>query len=236
MKKIYLICVFLFIFLFPFKLFADSTKIYNEEYVNPLTVLESFLWNNKRGSNIGITSKININNRNLNATTHPASLNPNNIRIILSKLRYFSEEEEIMNSIFTVKDIEILSKNVSKGLLIANSNQDIIFQFINKKKKNNNKTKGIFFVQNESLNLVLFQINDCELQLDSNKKKFRKKKKEFHKNHPNFSFIKKEKKCETRVHNKISVTSKKGIYKRKTNNKFSWIIFTPSSWETNSIN
>ena len=234
MKKInlkYFIYIFLFLFLilFSFKVQANSSKIYNKEYANPLTVLESFLWNNKKGSNIGITSKININNRNLNATTHPTSLDPKNIRIALSKLRYFNEEKEIMDFIFSIDDIDVLSKNVSRGLLVANNNQDIIFQFI--KKKKNNKTKGIFFVQNKSLNVVFFQINDCDLKTNLNKKK----KKEFHKNHPSFSFFKKNN-CKIRSNNKISVTSKNGIYKRKTNDRFSWIIFTPSSWETNSIN
>ena len=220
----------LFIFLITFNVFANSTKIYNEEYENPLTVLESFLWDNKKGSNIGITSKININNRNLGATTHPVFFNPNDISIALSKLKYFNEEKEMMNSIFSINDIEILSNNISKGLSVANNNQDVIFQIM--KKKKNNKTKGIFFVEKKYLNLVFFQINDCDHKFNLNKRKFRNKKKEYYKNHPNFSFTRKNNNCEIRNNNKISVTSKKGIYKRKTNDKYSWIIFTPPSWAT----
>ena len=35
---------------------------------------------------------------------------------------------------------------------------------------------------------------------------------------------------------KISVTSTKGIYKRSTNESYSWIFFTSPSWQTNTIN
>ena len=59
-------------------------------------------------------------------------------------------------------------------------------------------------------------------------------KKEFHKNHPNFSFVKTNKKCN--AVKKITVTSSKGIYKRKTNQNYSWVIFTSPSWEINTIN
>ena len=33
----------------------------------------------------------------------------------------------------------------------------------------------------------------------------------------------------------ISVTSTEGIYKRGTNQSYSWIIFTSASWKTNTI-
>ena len=85
----------------------------------------------------------------------------------------------------------------------------MIFQFINKKKKENNVTQGIIFAQKNSLNLVFFQIHGCGHEKAKNKKI---KKKEFYKNHPNFSFVKK-KNCNS-AEKKISVTSTKGIYKK----------------------
>ena len=81
MKKIIL---FFFIFLiFPFFLNAtDSSKIYKDGYENPLNVLESFLWNDKKGNKIGLSNKVNILNRNLNATVHPVSLDSSKIKIV----------------------------------------------------------------------------------------------------------------------------------------------------------
>jgi hypothetical protein len=98
-----------------------------------------------------------------------------------------------------------------------------------------NITQGIIFAQKKSLNLVLFQIHGCGFEEVDKKKDFNKKKKEFHKNHPNFSFVKKKKNC-IEKRKKISVTSTEGIYKRSTNKNYSWIIFTSPSWKTNTIN
>ena len=114
--------------------------------------------------------------------------------------------------------------------MLANKNQDVIFQFIDKKKKENNVTQGIIFAQKNSLNLVFFQIHGCGYEKAKNK---RIKKKEFYKNHPNFSFVKK-KNCD-KGKKEISVTSTEGIYKRGTNQSDSWIIFTSASWKTNTI-
>jgi len=83
--------------------------------------------------------------------------------------------------------------------------------------------------------LVLFQIHGCGFEKIDNKKNFDKKKKEFYKNQPNFSFIKTKERC-AEGKKKISVTTTKGIYKRSTNQNYSWIIFTSPSWETNTIN
>ena len=44
-----------------------------------------------------------------------------------------------------------------------------------------------------------------------------------------------KKKCNG-VKKRITVTSTKGIYKRSTNQNYSWLIFTSPSWETNTIN
>ena len=234
MKKIFFLFLISFLVI-PYLVKADSSKIYNKGYSNPLNVLNSFLWNEKKGGKIGLTSKINIKNRKLEATMHPVLLDSSKIKIALSKIRYIDEEKKSIDFIFNEENLKVLSKYTSKGLLLANKNQDITFQFINKKKKIENITQGIIFVQKESLNLVFFQIHGCGFEKVNNTKKFDKKKKEFHKNHPNFSFVRNKKKCNA-VKKQITVTSTKGIYKRSTNQNYSWLIFTSPSWETNTIN
>ena len=229
MKKYFFLFLILFLF-FPYLIKADPAEIYNKEgYANPLTILNTFLWNEKKSGNIGLTSKINIQNREPDATIHPVSLDPSKIKIALSKIKYIDSKKQFSNFIFNEENLEILSKYASKGLLLANKDQDVIFQFIDKKKENN-VTQGIIFAQKSSLNLVFFQIHGCGYEKVKNKKK----KKEFYKNHPNFSFVKKQN-CHKKK-KEISVTSKEGIYKRGTNQSYSWIIFTSSSWKTNTIN
>ena len=230
---------FFFLFLISFLVFtylikADSSKIYNRDYANPVNVLSSFLWNEKKKGSIGLTSKTSIKNRELGATIHPVLLDSSKIKTALSKIRYIDEEKQFTDFIFNEEYLKVLSKYTSKGLLLANKNQDIIFQFINKKKKIENITQGIIFAQKDSLNLIFFQIHECGFEEINNGKEFEKKKKEFYKNHPNFSFVKK-KNCSTNK-KKISVTTTKGIYKRNTNQNYSWIIFTSPSWQTNTIN
>jgi len=230
---------FFFLFLISFLVFtylikADSSKIYNRDYANPVNVLSSFLWNEKKKGSIGLTSKISIKNRELGATIHPVLLDSSKIKTALSKIRYIDEEKQFTDFIFNEEYLKVLSKYTSKGLLLANKNQDIIFQFINKKKKIENITQGIIFAQKDSLNLIFFQIHECGFEEINNGKEFEKKKKEFYKNHPNFSFVKK-KNCSTSK-KKISVTTTKGIYKKSTNQNYLWIIFTPPSWQTNTIN
>jgi len=230
---------FFFLFLISFLVFtylikADSSKIYNRDYANPVNVLSSFLWNEKKKGSIGLTSKISIKNRELGATIHPVLLDSSKIKTALSKIRYIDEEKQFTDFIFNEEYLKVLSKYTSKGLLLANKNQDIIFQFINKKKKIENITQGIIFAQKNSLNLIFFQIHGCGFEGINNGKEFKKKKKEFYKNHPNFSFVKK-KNCSMNK-KKISVTTTKGIYKRNTNQNYSWIIFTSPSWQTNTIN
>ena len=83
------------------------------------------------------------------------------------------------------------------------------------------------------MNLVFFQIHECSFDKVDSEKKFDKKKKEYYKNHPNFSFVKK-KNC-SRIKKKILATSSEGIYRKRTNGNYSWIIFTSSSWQTKSI-
>ena len=232
MKK-YFFLFLIFFSTFPYLTKADSAKIYNKEgYANPLTILNSFLWNKKKRGNIGLTSKINIQNRELEATIHPVSLDPSKIKVALSKIKYLDIDKQSSNFIFNEENLEVISKYASKGLLLANKNQDLIFQFIDKKKKENNVTQGIIFAQKNSLNLVFFQIHGCGYEKAKNK---RIKKKEFYKNHPNFSFKKIKKKCKTEE-KKIIVTSPKGIFKRTTNQNYYWIVFTSSSWEINRIN
>ena len=230
---------FFFLFLISFLVFtylikADSSKIYNRDYANPVNVLSSFLWNEKKKGSIGLTSKISIKNRELGATIHPVLLDSSKIKTALSKIRYIDEEKQFTDFIFNEEYLKVLSKYTSKGLLLANKNQDIIFQFINKKKKIENITQGIIFAQKNSLNLIFFQIHGCGFEEINKRKEFKKKKKEFYKNHPNFSFVKK-KNCSTSK-KKISVTTTKGIYKKSTNQNYLWIIFTSSSWQTNTIN
>ena len=229
---------FFFLFLISFLVFtylikADSSKIYNRDYANPVNVLSSFLWNEKKKGSIGLTSKISIKNRELGATIHPVLLDSSKIKTALSKIRYIDEEKQFTDFIFNKENLEVLSKYTSKGLLLANKNQDVIFQFINKKKKIKNVTQGIIFAQKGTLNLVFFQIHECSFDKVDSEKKFDKKKKEYYKNHPNFSFVKK-KNC-SRIKKKISATSSEGIYRKRTNGNYSWIIFTSSSWQTKSI-
>ena len=229
--------IIFFLFLISFLVFsnlvkADSSKIYDEGYKNPLNILSSFLWNEEKNGRIGLTSKVNIRNRKLNATVHPASLDSSKIKIALSKMKYIDEKKQFTEFVFNEENLEVLSKYASKGLLLANKNQDIIFQFINKKKEKN-ITQGIIFAQKKSLNLVFFQIQGCGFEQMDNKN-FSKKKKEFYKNHPNFSFVSKKKCNEEKK--KISVTSTEGIYKRSTNEGYSWIVFTSPSWQANTIN
>ena len=232
MKRFFLFLIFVSVF--PILIKSDSSKIYNKYYANPVNILSAFLWDEKKKGNIGLASKINIQNRELEATTHPVSLDSSKIKIAFSKIRYIDEKNQLTDFIFNEENLEILSKYASKGLLLANKNQDIIFQFINKKKKTKNVTQGIIFAQQNSLNLVFFQIHGCGFE-EINKKNYKKKKKEFNKNQPNFSFVRKKKNC-SNVKKKISVTSTDGIYKRTTNQNYSWIIFTSSSWKTNTIN
>lgn len=225
LKKI--LFLFLVLFLLPFfSIEADSSKIYSKGYVNPVNALNSFLWNKKKEGSIGLTSNVFIDNREVTATLHPISFDSSKIKIAFSKIKYLDEKKETTDFIFNEENLEILSKYTSKGLSLANKNQDIIFQFLNKKEEK--LTQGIIFIQKNSLNLVFFSIHDCVLEKVKEKKK---KKKEFHKNHPNFSFIKK-KNCNSSK-KEIAVLSSKGIYKKKTNQQYSWIIFTAEAWQQN---
>ena len=161
----------------------------------------------------------------LTATIHPVSIEPEKIKISFSKLRYFKSDKEANEPIFDNKDLNLISKHVSKGLSITNNSHDIIFNFIQKKRKIKEKTSGIIFVEKNSLNLVFFFLKECEKGQNKTKKK-----KEFYKNHPNFSFKKSSNNCFKNLKNrKVLVTNSKGIYKKNTNNDFEWIIFTPTS-------
>ena len=113
---------FFFLFLIFFSIFhysikADSSKIYSEGYTNPVNYLSTFLWNKKKKGSIGLTSKIYLKNRKLEATIHPVSLDSSKIKIVLSKIRYTDEDKQFTDFIFNAKDLEVLSKYVSKGLL-----------------------------------------------------------------------------------------------------------------------
>ena len=119
MKKIFFLFLISFLVI-PYLTKADSTKIYNKGYSNPLNVLNSFLWNEKKGGKIGLTSKINIKNRKLEATIHPVLLDSSKIKIALSKIRYIDEEKQFTDFIFNKENLEVLSKYTSKGLLLAN--------------------------------------------------------------------------------------------------------------------
>ena len=127
MKKYFFLFLILFLF-FPYLIKADPAEIYNKEgYANPLTILNTFLWNEKKSGNIGLTSKINIQNREPDATIHPVSLDPSKIKIALSKIKYIDSKKQFSNFIFNEENLEILSKYASKGLLLANKDQDVIF-------------------------------------------------------------------------------------------------------------
>ena len=147
-------------FLLPFfSIEADSSKIYSKGYVNPVNALNSFLWNKKKEGSIGLTSNVFIDNREVTATLHPISFDSSKIKIAFSKIKYLDEKKETTDFIFNEENLEILSKYTSKGLSLANKNQDIIFQFLNKKEEK--LTQGIIFIQKNSLNLVFFSIHDC---------------------------------------------------------------------------
>ena len=63
--------------------------------------------------------------------------------------------------------------------------------------------------------LVFFFLKECEKGQNKTKKK-----KEFYKNHPNFSFKKSSNNCFKNLKNrKVLVTNSKGIYKKNTNNE-----------------
>ena len=47
MKKIFFLFL-IFFSVFPYLIKADSSKIYNRDYANPVNVLSSFLWNEKK--------------------------------------------------------------------------------------------------------------------------------------------------------------------------------------------
>ena len=88
------------------------------------------MWKDDKGGYIGLSSKIQIKNRNLNNTIHPVSIDTSNIKMALSKLKYKNLETEEVNFIFNNYFIEELSKNVSRGLLMANNSQDVIFKLV----------------------------------------------------------------------------------------------------------
>ena len=175
MKKIFFLFL-IFFSVFPYLIKDDSSKIYKKGYANPINSLSTFLWNKKKKGSIGLTSVISINNRELGATLHPVSLDSSKIKIALSKIKYVDEKKEHTDFIFNEETLKVLSKYASKGLRLANKNQDITFQFINKKDKEN-ITQGIIFAQKKSLNLVFFQIHGCSFEKINTKKSFSKKKK-----------------------------------------------------------
>ena len=112
-------------------------------------------------------------------------------------------------------------------MLVANNFQDIIFQLVQKNKKEFIRTtKGIAFVESNSLNLVFFNINNCEQITKDNKRGFYRRSQ---------IFPKKKKKCENNQ-KEILVTSTEGIYKKETNSEFNWLVFTPKSWQIKSLN
>lgn len=227
--------IFLLFFIF-LSAFADSSKIYKKEYQNPINVLHSFLWKDERGGYIGLSSKFRIKNRNFNNTIHPVSIDTSQIKIALSKLKYKNIITEEINFIFSTHFIEELSKNISRGLLLANNSQDIIFQLVHENKKllKNNlltKSKGVVFVEKNSLNIIFFNIHDCEAisQFENKKRGFYRRSQIFPKNkNKNIN-------CENNK-KEILVTSKKGVYTKKTNSEFNWLIFTPESLIANIIN
>ncbi|PPR48559.1 MAG: hypothetical protein CFH23_00295 [Alphaproteobacteria bacterium MarineAlpha6_Bin1] len=229
MNKIFnnfFLLVFFLLFCFQFSQ-ADSSKIYKNKYQNPIGVLNSFLWSDEKGGYIGLTSKVNILSRNLNNTIHPVSIDSFKIKIAFSKLQFKNQDDDNIISIFNAENLEIISKNISRGLLVANNFQDIIFQLVQKNKKEFIRTtKGIAFVESNSLNLVFFNINNCEQITKDNKRGFYRRSQ---------IFPKKKKKCENNQ-KEILVTSTEGIYKKETNSEFNWLVFTPKSWQIKSLN
>ena len=113
MKKLFFL-FFIFFSVFPYLIKADSSKIYHKGYTNPMNVLGSFLWDVKKKGKIGLTSKIYIQNRELEATVHPVLLNPSKIKIALRKMRYIDEEKQYTDFIFNAENLEVLSKYTSK--------------------------------------------------------------------------------------------------------------------------
>ena len=219
---------FLFISLFFFTFLsahANSSKIYNKEYLNPINVLNSFLWSDDRGGYIGLSSKTKITNRNLSNTIHPVSIDSFKVKLAFSKLRYKNLDKGDIHHIFNNDNLEILSKNITKGLKIANNLHDVIFQLVH----NNDKeyiltTKGIVFVEKNSLNLIFFTIHECEIILKSKKKKsFYRRSQIFPKKNPRCKNNKK----------KVLASSDSGIYKKNTGSGLNWLIFTPRSWQIN---
>ena len=146
MNKIFnnfFLLVFFLLFCFQFSQ-ADSSKIYKNKYQNPIGVLSSFLWSDEKGGYIGLTSKVNILSRNLTNTIHPVSIDSFKIKIAFSKLQFKNQDDDNIISIFNAENLEIISKNISRGLLVANNFQDIIFQLVQKNKKEFIRTtKGI---------------------------------------------------------------------------------------------
>ena len=110
------------------------------------------------------------------------SLDSSKIKIALSKIKYIDEQTQHIDFVFNEENLRVLSKYASKGLRLANKNQDIIFKFINKKNKIEDITQGIIFAQKKSLNLVLFQIHGCDFKEVDSKKDSKKKKKSLIKN------------------------------------------------------
>ena len=176
---------FFFLFLISFLVFtylikADSSIIYNRDYANPVNVLSSFLWNEKKKGSIGLTSKISIKNRELGATIHPVLLDSSKIKTALSKIRYIDEEKQFTDFIFNEEYLKVLSKYTSKGLLLANKNQDIIFQFINKKKKNRKYNARNNFCPKRFLKFdFFFKYMNVVLRKLITEKNLKKKKKNF---------------------------------------------------------
>ena len=78
------------------------------------------------------------------------------IKIVLSKIKYEDKNKEIINFVFNEKNIDVISKHIARGLLLANKDQDIIFKFIDKKEREISQTQGIIFDQKDS---SIFQLN-----------------------------------------------------------------------------
>ena len=94
MKK-FLFLLLIFFLLFPYLIKADSSKIYNKGLCQSFKLfLIHFYGMKKKGVSIGLTSKINIKNRELDATIHPVSLDSSKIKTALSKIKYIDEEKQ----------------------------------------------------------------------------------------------------------------------------------------------
>ena len=78
-------------------------------------------------------------------------------------------------------------------MLVDNNFQDIIFKIVKKNKKEFIRTtKGIAFVESNSLNLVFFNINNCEKITKDNKRGFYRRSQIFPKKKKNVKIIKKK--------------------------------------------